>query len=80
VLRAVFLDSWQQLYDRLVADDVTSVIQHGAVSLRNDVMWSGAEEEARAREVVQERGGVALFVASFVGMAEMCQALLNVGE
>lgn len=80
IVRAVFLDSWQELYERVVADDVTHVVQHGAVHMRSDVVWADAADESRAREVMGERGVVALFVASFLGMQEMCKALLSVGE
>ncbi|KAL8588319.1 hypothetical protein ACOMHN_019584 [Nucella lapillus] len=79
VIRAVFLDSWQELYDHIVANDVEHVIKYGAVHMRDDVVWKDVEEKEKAREVMRERGVVALFVASFLGMQEMCRALLSVG-
>ncbi|KAK7114418.1 protein split ends-like [Littorina saxatilis] len=79
LLRAVFLDSWRELYDKVVEDDIVHVIQHGAVHMRKDVVWIDGEDEAgRAKEVMRERGVVALFLASFLGMRDMCKALLSV--
>ena len=80
IVRAVFLDSWQELYERVVAGDVAHVLQDGGVHLPSDVVWADARDEARAREVMGERGVVALFLASFLGMQDLCRALLSVGE
>ena len=80
IVRAVFLDSWQELYERVVAGDVAHVLQDGGVHLPSDVVWADARDEVRAREVMGERGVVALFLASFLGMQDLCRALLSVGE
>ncbi|XP_076470588.1 LOW QUALITY PROTEIN: uncharacterized protein LOC143300649 [Babylonia areolata] len=80
VIRAVFLDSWQELHDLVVANHVQHVIRHGAVHVgEGEVVWGDAEEEGMALGVVSERGAVALFVASFLGMTGMVRALLAVG-
>lgn len=80
VVRVRLLDSWQDLHDQIIAGDVQRVVQHGAVHLRKEAVPFDSEEASKVRDIVAERGTVALFIASFLGMQEMCKALLSVGK
>ena len=75
LLRAVFLRCWQHVYNSVLAGDVDHVIQQAASPAGLAAEWREVED----REVL-ERGAVALFVASCLGLRDVCQALLSVGE
>nr|KAG5685377.1 hypothetical protein BaRGS_030701 [Batillaria attramentaria] len=79
IMRAHLLDSWQELYDHIVANEIDDVIQHGAVHMRKGAVVIEGEDEGKVKDLVTERGVVALFVSSFLGMLDMCKALLSVG-
>ena len=56
------------------------VYQDGGISLKRGRRMSTYEEQVNAEEVIHERGFVALFLASFYGLVQMCEMLINTGR
>lgn len=80
IVRAQLLESWQDLYDHITTNDVEHVIHHDAVRANNDILTRDPDGAERVKDVLRERGVVALFIASFLGIRQVCKALLTVGE
>ncbi|XP_048253653.1 protein phosphatase 1 regulatory subunit 12A-like [Haliotis rufescens] len=78
IVRIQLHDSWLRLFKAVLADDVDHVIHHGAVNFQNQKV-ANPDEEGKFKDIMQERGFVSLFIASYYGHLKMCQTLLSLG-
>ncbi|XP_041376183.1 uncharacterized protein LOC121388756 [Gigantopelta aegis] len=79
ILRAKLFDSWVDLFHWVVQGDVDQVYQDGGICFKTGRRMSTNEEQVNAEEVIRERALVALFLASFYGLVQMCEMLINTG-
>ncbi|CAL1540384.1 unnamed protein product [Lymnaea stagnalis] len=77
IVRVQLLNSWQPMYDAVTSGDVDWLLRNGAISMtqvdEDDV------DKSQVYDVVEERGAVALYLASWRGSDHTCQALLSAG-
>ncbi|XP_045193786.2 uncharacterized protein LOC123549623 [Mercenaria mercenaria] len=71
-------DNWEALYITVTRNCIEQVYHSGGVHLKGNITISVTESE-RYEITVRERGAVALFMASSLGLQRMANMLLSVG-
>ncbi|KAK3581078.1 hypothetical protein CHS0354_033866 [Potamilus streckersoni] len=78
LLRMQLYENWESLYVAVTKNNIEHVFHSGGVHLRGNIIISQDETE-KYYGVVTERGAVALYMASFLGLYRMVNMLLTVG-
>ena len=72
-------ENWESLYMAVIKNNIEHVYHSGGVHLKGNIKLQSGDSD-RIAGVVRERGSVALFMASFLGLQRMVNMLLSVGE
>ena len=72
-------ENWESLYMAVIKNNIEHVYHSGGVHLKGNIKLQSGDSN-RIASVVRERGSVALFMASFLGLQRMVNMLLSVGE
>lgn len=78
VLRVHVIEHWETLYNSVFRNNIESVYHNGGVHLKGNMVIN-AEESGKVENAVYDRGCVALFMSSFLGLLRMCNMLITVG-
>ncbi|XP_060555673.1 uncharacterized protein LOC132716418 [Ruditapes philippinarum] len=71
-------DNWESLYITVSRNCIEQVYHSGGVHLKGNIVISETDCD-RYESTVRERGTIALFIASFLGLQRMANMLLSVG-
>jgi hypothetical protein len=72
-------DNWESLYITVSRNCIEQVYHSGGVHLKGNIVISETDCD-RYESTVRERGAIALFIASFLGLQRMANMLLSVGR
>ena len=78
LMRVQLHDSWEDLYFAVLKSNTEFVYHSGGVHMKGNVVMA-PEESGKVDLMVKERATVALFLASYHGLAKMCEMLLSLG-
>lgn len=77
VMKVQLHENWESLYFAVTKNSIEQVY-HSGVHLKGNITVS-PDEKGRYETMVRERGGVALYIACFLGLQRMVGMLLSVG-
>ena len=72
-------ETWVGLYQAVQRNNIEQVYHSGGVHLKGNIVVS-TEEASKCDNMVKERGCVALYMASYLGLQRMVNMLLSVGK
>ncbi|KAL8607465.1 hypothetical protein ACOMHN_004439 [Nucella lapillus] len=75
ILRVIFRNYWLEVFDAVVMNDVDHVLEQCCLHVPANDLGDGKVKDMMRKE----RGVVALFMASFLGLVDLCSALLCAG-
>ncbi|XP_076109671.1 uncharacterized protein LOC143078672 isoform X2 [Mytilus galloprovincialis] len=78
VLRVHVIEHWETLFNSVFRNNIESVYHNGGVHLKGNMVIN-AEESGKIENAVYDRGCVALYMSSFLGLLRMCNMLITVG-
>lgn len=79
IFRMRLQETWESLCQAVFRNNIEQVYHSGGVHLKGNIVIS-AEESKRYECVLKERGGVAIFMASYLGLQRMVKMLISVGK
>lgn len=79
VLRVHVIEHWETLFNSVFRNNIESVYHNGGVHLKGNMVIN-AEESGKIENAVYDRGCVALYMSSFLGLLRMCNMLITVGK
>lgn len=78
ILKMHILDKWETLFNSVIKNNIESVYHNGSVHMKGNMIIS-ADENEKLEAAVYDRGCVALYLSSYLGLLRMCNMLISVG-